>query len=1616
MSHPKHVKAKHVSESGLFAGIQNFAMLEERIAALPAEQGRGAAFEVFAEACLATQRIYQAREVWPGNSMPSALRQQLRLPLVDMGVDGVFVTPTDEAVCYQSKFRTRRPTLSWSELSTFYGLVDAGGNRLVFTNCDEIASVAQERLGAIFVRGCDLDRLTAEDFRIIEAWLAERPAEPKKKEPKPHQAAALSDIVESLTRGPRATALMACGSGKTLVALWAAEGLLARTILILLPSLALVRQTLHEWLHETNWPDVRFLCVCSDATVQSDEDSLLVRASDLDFAVTTESGKVRQFMEHETNSVRLVFSTYQSSHVVAAAVTGLSPFDLGVFDEAHKTAGRDGAKFSLALKDDSLCITRRLFLTATPRHYDVARKDKFGESKVVFSMDAVDVYGPIAHRLPFSAAAKAGIITDYKVIISVVTSEMVTDQALRLGVVLVEGDEVKARQVANQIAVKSAIEKYGVSKVFTFHSKVSAAKSFTSTGAEGVGTHLEGFHCAHIEGAMSTVYRERLLREFAAAPRAILSNARCLTEGVDVPAVDMVAFLSPKRSLVDIVQATGRAMRLSPGTGKQVGYVLVPLYVEKARGETIEEAVLRSNFDEVWRVLQGLKEQDDLLAQIVAEMRIERGRTGGFDDSRFRERVEVLGPELSLEILRQTITAACLDAVGEQWFERYGQLVAYKQTHGDCDMPARWKENQKLATWLVDQRVRRRDGNLEPEKIELLNRLGFNWNPRETNWRGAYLELVKFQKRFGHCRVPQNWKENNSLAHWVKTQRMDHANSELHGDRVVLLEKIGFEWVVDRSTWDDRFADLCAFNERFGHCLVPVRWDENRLLGSWVVRQRCLRRKGKLQERLVERLDSIGFEWDARTVAKTSEKRISDPDKQWREAFERFKNHAASHGTEVIRVVDAETKKLNRWMLYQRQAMKRGVLSKARVDALNEIGFVWIRNNRRARPPSIRKGRQESPPSLSWEQMFSALVDFYKLQGHTNVPEDWPPQPYLEAWCAAQRRAKRKGVLAPAQASQMDEIGFSWHLGDGSWDSMFVKLADHLRPMHNGKRRDAKLSDGLKRWMLTQRQAKKRGDLDPLREKRLSSVGFDWEPYSSRWEKMFAQLRDFQAVHGHCRVPAGWPKNPVLANWVGVQRARRLAGKLSAERHELLSALGFSWRLGEFVGTRSPQEAWENMLQRLKTFHAAHGHSSVPQVFPEDQKLGWWVTTQRRNRRRGKLTAGQINALERLKFIWSPFGSTDSNGRWQSMLDALKAFQKEFGHCRVPAGWLRNPKLANWVAVQRRQFQEGKLSEDRKAELNALGFVWNVNSRGKSDFVGEEPIDSDARWRQRFSELEAYKQANGDCRVPSGWRQNAQLANWVAVQRRRYKQGKLTAMRVELLQSLGFDWSVDPNSERFFDSSTCELKEPHWNDMFEKLVDYKETHGNCRVPQRWRHDRRLADWVSNQRSHYHRGLISSDRVERLEQIGFEWDPVATRWEEMFQRLLEFQKLNGHTNVPQRASQYAELATWVRNQRAAKERNRPIMGERAKRLDEIGFTWRLVEPEAWHRMLERLIEFKQLHGHCNVPQKGGKDKRLGKWVNTQRTHFKQGKLKPERVQQLEAVGFVWNVKPTPRGKR
>ncbi len=187
--------------------------------------------------------------------------------------------------------------------------------------------------------------------------------------PKPYQTAALTGIKTALNTHDRATVVMACGTGKTLVSLWATQDAQPKTVLVLVPSLTLLQQTLGEWSkHHTFTPGFRYLCVCSDQTVGLRNDALEVRPSDVEFRIDTDPEVVTRFLAHPTEDVKVIFSTYQSSPVVGAGAAGYT-FDMGIFDEAHKTTGREGGAFGYALSDERLRIRKRLFFTATPRHY-----------------------------------------------------------------------------------------------------------------------------------------------------------------------------------------------------------------------------------------------------------------------------------------------------------------------------------------------------------------------------------------------------------------------------------------------------------------------------------------------------------------------------------------------------------------------------------------------------------------------------------------------------------------------------------------------------------------------------------------------------------------------------------------------------------------------------------------------------------------------------------------------------------------------------------------------------------------------------------------------------------------------------------------------------------------------------------------------------------------------------------------------------------------------------------------------------------------------------------------------------------------------------------------------
>lgn len=287
-----HPAARSLIQRQLFDGLTEFRELEVRITGLLTEQERGDAFEVFAEAYLATQPVTQAKEVWPDKVIPPSLRKHLSLHSTDVGADGVIETQTGQSHGYQVKYRSHRAPLTWTETATFFGVTDRCDQRFLFTNSDDVSAVMEQRKDFYCIRGSDLDKLEAREFEAIAAWLRGSISPRVRKQPQPHQQEALDAILPALDKHDRATAIMACGTGKTLVALWVAERCSGHhpggNILVLVPSLALLRQTLHEWLRETGWQNLAYLCVCSDPTVEKGTDELIVRQ------VGTQSPSFRQ--------------------------------------------------------------------------------------------------------------------------------------------------------------------------------------------------------------------------------------------------------------------------------------------------------------------------------------------------------------------------------------------------------------------------------------------------------------------------------------------------------------------------------------------------------------------------------------------------------------------------------------------------------------------------------------------------------------------------------------------------------------------------------------------------------------------------------------------------------------------------------------------------------------------------------------------------------------------------------------------------------------------------------------------------------------------------------------------------------------------------------------------------------------------------------------------------------------------------------------------------------------------------------------------------------------------------------------------------------------------------
>ena len=262
-----------------------------------------------------------------------------------------------------------------------------------------------------------------------------------------------------------------------------------------------------------------------------------------------------------------------------------------------------------------------------------------------------------------------------------------------------------------------------------------------------------------------------------------------------------------------------------------------------------------------------------------------------------------------------------------------------------------------------------------------------------------------------------------------------------------------------------------------------------------------------------------------------------------------------------------------------------------------------------------------------------------------------------------------------------------------------------------------------------------------------------------------------------------------------------------------------------------------------------------------------------------------------------------------------------------------------------------------------------------------------------IEKLTVFASKHGHCNVSINEPQHRKLAVWIQKQRTARRKGELQEDKVQQLTAIGLDWNV---------------YEKNWQEMFDELVEYFKIHGNCSVPQGWAANPRLAVWVMVQRRFKKTGQLSSARIQKLEEIGFEWSGHTNRpgWDVTFSALQRFHKEHGHCAVSQHDPDDGKLGTWVMVQRLAKRKGR-LSPERIQKLESLGIEW---EPHsaAWEEKFGQLVEFKNKHHHCAVPTGWPENKGLAIWVGVQRRQKKANQLSAERVRKLDAIGFVWAV--------
>lgn len=749
----------------------------------------------------------------------------------------------------------------------------------------------------------------------------------------PHQRQAVRAAAAQLEYGGRGLIVMACGTGKTRVGAEVSRRVApAGKTLVVTPTQELLAQVARVYALHLGTAAGMIGAICAEPAATAGAGEARAEMAHLHAGVSTDPADVAGWLRQPGRAT--VFTTYASLPAVAAAhdrprVPG---WDLVVVDEAHRAAGRAGRTWSLINDDAAIPAARRLYMTATPRVMS-------GDADDVASMDDEKVFGPEVFRVSFAQAIGEGLLADYRVVVSVVTSAEVAELAARESVVSSGGAAVPARMLAAQVALLKAASQQGLRRIITYHRRVAAARQFAETlpCAASLLPPDERpplIRAGSVDGSMRLAGRRQVLRDLEdpGGTTVVVSNSRVLSEGVDVPELDAVAFCDPRDSVTDTVQAVGRALRRG-GRESKIATIIIPVLLPET--DSTETALAGSEFGAVWQVIRALRAHDERLADGLDRARIALARPGGHAGGS--------GPEIPgwLAVTGMpdgTSFAGALHVriVGtatSPWLDGYARAAAFHEVHGHLDVPQSYRDKDgfRLGSWVSEQR-RGRTPRF-PDRAAALDKLGMIWDLSGYRWEAGLAAARDWRSRHGNLDVPRDHAtpEGLRLADWLTGLRHKRERGTLDDAQIAALDALGIGWQQDRG-WTRGLEAARAYHAEHGHINVPNGDPpvHGVNLDNWVRARKDEYRQGVLDPARAHALEELGITW-------------RHNDQRWDEGLRELAGYKEAHGHVNVlrRYVTPGGYRLGQWLSRQRSAHNAGQLPPGRAAALEQLGVRW---------------------------------------------------------------------------------------------------------------------------------------------------------------------------------------------------------------------------------------------------------------------------------------------------------------------------------------------------------------------------------------------------------------------------------------------------------------------------------------------------------------------------------------------------------------------------------------------------------------------------------------------------------------------------------------------------